>query len=73
MDSAIAIKKVDSYRVDTEEEAKNLLEELRNKSQGYELTKHEVKMKTKKVKGEIVDSWYVLTVTFELLDASIDA
>jgi hypothetical protein len=70
MNDAIAIKKVDSYRVDTEEEAKNLLEDLRSKSAGYELTKHEVKMKTKKVKGEIVDSWYVLTVTFELLDAA---
>jgi hypothetical protein len=70
MNDAIAIKKVDSYRVDSEEEAKTLLEDLRKNSSGYELTKHEVKMKTKKVKGEIVDSWYVLTVTFELLDAA---
>ena len=70
MNEAIAIKKVDSYRTDSEGEANTLLEELRKKSEGYELTKHEVKMKTKKVKGEIVDSWYVLTVTFELLDAA---
>jgi hypothetical protein len=56
MNEAIAIKKVDSYRTDSEGEANTLLEELRKKNAGYELTKHEVKMKTKKVKGEIVDS-----------------
>lgn len=53
------MKTVDTYRVDDEAEAMNLIEEFRNDqlTKGYTLTKSGYTLKTKKVKGEVVDSW----------------
>ena len=54
------INKVETYRVDTENEAKRFIEELKN--QDGEVLKHSIEYKEQKAKGEVVQSWYRLTV-----------
>lgn len=50
-------------RVSTEEQAIGLIEELKQKQgeEGYTITKSGYVLKTKKAKGEVIDSWYVVT------------
>lgn len=50
-------------RVVTEEQAIELIDELKQKqdAEGYTVTKSGYVLKTKKAKGEIVDQWYVVT------------
>lgn len=64
------IKTVDTYRVEDEEEAVQLIEEFRSNqaSEGYTLTKSSYVLKTKKSKGEIVDSFALTTLerTFDI-------
>ena len=57
------LKTTDVYRVDTEEEALGMIEDVKEKQEegGYTLTKSAYVMKTKKSKGEIVDMWFVVT------------
>lgn len=59
------VKKVEEYRVNTEEEATALIETFKNDqcAGGYEVIKSGYTFKTKKSKGEIVDSWYIVSVT----------
>ena len=62
-------KTVHTFEVEDEEEAMNLIEEYKNNqlSEGYTLNKSSYVLKTKKSKGEVIDSWAVCTVemTFE--------
>ena len=60
----ILLKTVDTFRVEDEEEAVRLIEEYKDKqaSEGYSLTKSGYVLKNKKSKGEIIDSWAVVTV-----------
>lgn len=55
------MKTTDVWRVDTEEEAMDMIEEAKDKQAegGYSLTKSSYVMKTKKSKGEITDLWYI--------------
>lgn len=55
------LKTTDVWRVDTEEEAVDMIEEAKDRQieGGYSLTKSSYVMKTKKSKGEIVDCWYI--------------
>lgn len=55
------LKTTDVWRVDTEEEAVDMIEEAKDRQVegGYSLTKSSYVMKTKKSKGEIVDCWYI--------------
>lgn len=55
-------KTVETYRVNTEEEVKAVLEEFKMDSM-YELKKAAYEKKEVKEKGEIVDEFWVLTVT----------
>lgn len=57
------MKTTDVYRVDTEEEAMDMIEEAKDKQAegGYILTKSGYVVKTKKSKGEVVDMWMVVT------------
>lgn len=61
-------KETRTYRVDTEEEALNLIEETKNNAHGYYVSKNGYAMKTKKSKGEIVEVWYLvnLELTYEV-------
>ena len=58
------LKTTDTYRVDTEEEAMGMIEDAKDQqiSGGYTLTKSSYTLKTKKSKGEIIDSWAIVTL-----------
>ena len=58
------LKTTDVYRVADEEEAVRLIEEFKDNqlNDGYTLTKSGYVLKTKKSKGEIVDSWAITTI-----------
>lgn len=58
------LKTTDIFRVTDEEEAVRLIEEYKNNqlSDGYSLTKSGYVLKNKKSKGEIVDSWAIVTI-----------
>ena len=58
------LKTTDIYRVEDEEEAVRLIEEFKNNQlqEGYTLTKSGYALKTKKSKGEIIDSWAITTI-----------
>lgn len=58
------IKTVDTYRVNDEEEAVQLIEEFKNNqlTESYTLNKSGYVLKNKKSKGEIIDSWAVVTL-----------
>lgn len=55
------LKKTEVYRVDTEEEAMNMIEDAKDGQMngGYTLTKSSYVLKTKKSKGEIIDQWFI--------------
>lgn len=63
--SKFLVSTVETYRVDSDEEAKNLIEEAK-KSSMFELGKYSSEYKIRSAKGEIVDEYYkvVLTKTF---------
>ena len=58
------LKTTDVYRVDTEEEATQMIIAAKDDQlqYGYTLTKSGYAIKTKKQKGEIVDSWAVVSL-----------
>lgn len=60
----ILVKTTDVYKVGDEDEAVRLIEEYKSnqREEGYTLTKSGYVLKNKKLKGEIVDSWAVVTV-----------
>lgn len=51
----------EKYRIDTENEAKIFIEEQK-KDNKYALKKYASELKERKAKGEIVDSWYQVTL-----------
>lgn len=58
------LKQTELYRANTEVDAQRIIESFKQKQnqEGYELTKYTSQIKTKKSKGEIIDSWYVVTI-----------
>lgn len=56
------IRSVLTYRVPNEEEAKQLIEEAK-RDRNFTLSKYSSEYKCKKVKGEIDDEWYRVTLT----------
>lgn len=61
--SAQIAKITEEWIVDTEEEAKALIEETKAKANDYELTKYSTDKKEKKSKGEVIATWYVVKLT----------
>ena len=57
-------KRTDEWKVNDEIEAKALIEKAKAEEnvEGYELKSYKMVKKDKKVKGEIVDSWVVVTL-----------
>ena len=58
------IKVTEQYRCDTEEEARQLIEESKRSGQ-YTVAKTSNEIRTMKQKGEIVDEWRRVIVTKE--------
>ncbi len=59
--SKFLVSTTEVFRVDTDEEAKGLIEEAKNSAM-FELGKYSSEFKVKKVKGEVVDDWYKVTL-----------
>ena len=55
-------KTIETYRVDTEEEANILIEENKNQTT-FELVKYSSEYKTRKSKGEIVDEYWIVSLS----------
>jgi hypothetical protein len=56
------LKTVETYRVATEDEAKKLIEEAK-RDRNFTLVKYLSEMREQKAKGEVIDSWYRVTLT----------
>lgn len=58
------MKTTEVYRVDTEEEAMKMIEEAKDGQleHDYTVSKSGYVLKTKKSKGEIIDSWLITTI-----------
>lgn len=58
------LKTTDVYRVEDETEAVEVIQRFKDNqnAEGYTLTKSGYVLKNKKQKGEIVDSWAIVTV-----------
>lgn len=54
-------KVTEVYRVDTEPEVARMIDDAKNSPQ-YILSKYSSQAKEKKAKGEIVDSWFEVTL-----------
>lgn len=70
------IKTVETYRVGSEKEAKDLIESAKV-DKSYTLSKYASEYKCSKAKGEIVDEWYRVTLTKDFTpekepDASVE-
>jgi len=55
------LKTTEEYRVSTEEEATQLIDEAKKES-GYILQKYGSQYKERKQKGEVIDSYYKVTL-----------
>ena len=58
---AYLIKTTEVYRVETEEQAKNFIEEQKQ-NDAYEVVKYSSERKDRKVKGEIAEEWMRVTI-----------
>lgn len=56
------IKRVESYRCETEQEAESLVASKKDAAIDYEVSKSSITMKTKKVKGEVVEVFYIVSI-----------
>lgn len=58
------IKQTDEITVGTEEEAKALIESFKEKAreEGFEIVSYSSTLKEKKVKGEVVSSYYLCKI-----------
>ena len=61
------LKTVETYRVASEDAAKALIEEAK-KNKNFTLVKYLSEMREAKQKGEVVDSWYRVTLTKAFTD-----
>jgi len=61
----ILLKQIEQYRAESETEAKNFIEKIGQEqhANGYKLTKSSSTYKNKKIKGEIVDEFYLVEIT----------
>lgn len=56
------LKTVETYRLASENEAKELIEKSKT-NKNYSLIKYQTEYKEQKSKGDVVDSWYRVTLT----------
>lgn len=60
----ILLKTTEVYRADNEEEAVQMINDYKDRqlTEGFTLSKSGYVLKTKKSKGEVIDSWTVVTI-----------
>ncbi len=61
------ISTTETYRVNTENDVEALISEAKTAHE-YELAKYTREYKEKKLKGEVIDSWYKVTLTKKFTD-----
>lgn len=61
------LETTESYRVDNEAAAQEIIEKAKSSSQ-YLLVRYTTTYKEKKVKGEVEDSWYKVTLVKKFTD-----
>lgn len=61
------IQTVETYRVDREDEAKKMIEEAKNDNH-FILKKYSSEYKERKQKGEVIDTYYKVTLTKAFTD-----
>ena len=61
------IKTTEVYRVETEDEAKKFIEEQKQ-NDSYEMVKYSSEYKVKKVKGQIEEEWFRVTLVKNFTD-----
>ena len=61
------IKTVETYRADTEAEAKGVIEEAKQAGE-YTLTKYSSEKKEVKAKGDVIDDWYKVSLVKKFND-----
>ena len=59
------IEVTENYRVDSEKEAAALIEEAKQNQRQYSLSKYSSVQKERKSKGEVIESWYMGSLTEE--------
>lgn len=64
------LKVTEEFRVESEAEAKSMVEKYQQEGQekGFSVVKWSADFKTKKSKGEIIDSGYLLKITYSIND-----
>lgn len=62
------LENTQKYCVDTEDQAKDLIEDIRKKAttKGYNVKKAAFERKDKKSKGEVIATCYVVTITEQM-------
>lgn len=61
------IKQTTVYRVDTDNEAEDLIAKVKENNRGNKVDS-KIDHKNKKSKGEIVDEWCLVTITVKYVD-----
>ena len=58
------MKQTDEIMVETEEDAKALIEDFKQKAaeNGYEIASYSSTKKEKKSKGEVIDEWWIVKI-----------
>ena len=56
------VKITEEWRVNDEDEAKALIEKAKTNATDYDLASYKMVKKDKKSKGEIIDSWVIVTL-----------
>lgn len=57
--SKFLIRSTEVYRINSESEANNFIDQQKKK---YEVSKYSSELKERKIKGEVADSWYRVTI-----------
>ena len=57
--SKFLIRSTEVYRIDSDSEANNFIDQQKKK---YEVSKYSSELKERKIKGEVADSWYRVTI-----------
>lgn len=62
------VRTTEVYRIDTENEAKAFIESQKERAENYVVSKYSSEYKEKKAKGEVIDSWFRVTIVKDFND-----
>ncbi len=62
------VRTTEVYRIDTENEAKAFIESQKEQAENQVVSKYSSEYKEKKTKGEVIDSWFRVTIVKDFND-----